>query len=162
MSQKITKILVANRGEIAIRIFKTCREMGIATVAVFSDADENSLFVKYADEAVRIGGKQPAESYLVIDKIIDAAKKTGANAIHPGYGFLSEKEHFAQRCIDENIIWVGPNPNAIEKMGSKIGAKTIMQANHVPTIPGYQGEDQSEQTYKRKSNRNWISSFIKS
>lgn len=151
MSQKITKILVANRGEIAIRIFKTCREMGIATVAVFSDADENSLFVKYADEAVRIGGKQPAESYLVIDKIIDAAKKTGANAIHPGYGFLSEKEHFAQRCIDENIIWVGPNPNAIEKMGSKIGAKTIMQANHVPTIPGYQGEDQSEQTIKEKA-----------
>jgi acetyl-CoA carboxylase biotin carboxylase subunit len=151
MSQKIIKLLVANRGEIAIRIFKTCREMGIATVAVFSDADENSLFVKYADEAVRIGGKQPAESYLVIDKIIDAAKKTGANAIHPGYGFLSEKEHFAQRCIDENIIWVGPNPNAIEKMGSKIGAKTIMQANHVPTIPGYQGEDQSEQTIKEKA-----------
>lgn len=125
--------------------------MGISTVAVFSDADENALFVKYADEAVRIGGKQPSESYLLIDKIIDAAKQTGANAIHPGYGFLSEKEHFAQRCIDENIIWVGPNPNAIEKMGSKIGAKTIMQANGVPTIPGYQGEDQSEKTIKQKA-----------
>ncbi|MBK9634439.1 MAG: hypothetical protein IPO64_07935 [Bacteroidetes bacterium] len=85
--KKITKLLVANRGEIAIRIFKTCREMGIATVAVFSDADENSLFVKMADEAFRIGGKQPNESYLVMDKIIDAAKQTGANAIHPGYGF---------------------------------------------------------------------------
>jgi len=151
MSNKITKLLVANRGEIAIRIFKTCKEMGIATVAVFSDADENSLFIKYADEAVRIGGKQPAESYLLADKIIDAAKQTGANAIHPGYGFLSEKEHFAQRCIDENIIWVGPNPHAIEKMGSKIGAKTIMQANNVPTIPGYQGEDQSETTIKQKA-----------
>ncbi|MFN8295215.1 MAG: acetyl-CoA carboxylase biotin carboxylase subunit [Chitinophagales bacterium] len=153
MSQtsNITKLLVANRGEIAVRIFKTCKEMGIATVAVFSDADENALFVKLADEAVRIGGKQPAESYLLIDKIIDAAKKTGANAIHPGYGFLSEKEHFAQRCIDENIIWVGPHPKAIEVMGSKIGAKKIMQSHNVPTIPGYQGDDQSEATIKAKA-----------
>lgn len=149
--QKINKLLVANRGEIAVRIFKTCRAMGIATVAVFSDADENSLFVKCADEAVRIGGKQPNESYLIMDKIIEAAKKTGADAIHPGYGFLSEKENFAQRCIDEGIIWVGPNPNAIEKMGSKIGAKAIMQANHVPTIPGYQGDDQAETTIKQKA-----------
>jgi acetyl-CoA carboxylase biotin carboxylase subunit len=150
-TQKITKLLVANRGEIAIRIFKTCRMMGISTVAVFSDADEHAMFVKFADEAVRIGGKQPAESYLLVDKIIAAAKQTGANAIHPGYGFLSEKEHFAQRCIDEGIVWVGPNPNAIEKMGSKIGAKNIMQANNVPTIPGYQGEDQSEATIKQKA-----------
>ena len=138
MNQKISKLLVANRGEIAIRIFKTCREMGIATVAVFSDADEDALFVKLADEAVRIGGKQPAESYLLIDKIIDAAKKTGANAIHPGYGFLSERTAFAKRCIDENIIWVGPHAEAIEVMGSKIGAKKIMQSHNVPTIPGYQ------------------------
>ncbi len=150
-NKKITKLLVSNRGEIAIRIFKTCKEMGIATVAVFSDADEDALFVKYADEAVRIGGKQPAESYLIIDKIIDAAKKTGANAIHPGYGFLSEKEHFAQRCIDEHIIWVGPHPKAIEVMGSKIGAKKIMQSHKVPTIPGYQGDDQSEATIKAKA-----------
>lgn len=150
-TQNITKLLVANRGEIAVRIFKTCKEMGIATVAVFSDADENALFVKMADEAVRIGGKQPAESYLLIDKIIDAAKKTGANAIHPGYGFLSEKEHFAQRCNDENIIWVGPHPKAIEVMGSKIGAKKIMQSHNVPTIPGYQGDDQSEATIKAKA-----------
>ncbi|MBL0078442.1 MAG: acetyl-CoA carboxylase biotin carboxylase subunit [Bacteroidetes bacterium] len=149
--KKITKLLVANRGEIAIRIFKTCREMGIATVAVFSDADENSLFVKMADEAFRIGGKQPNESYLVMDKIIDAAKQTGANAIHPGYGFLSEKVEFAQRVIDENIIWVGPHPKAIEVMGSKIGAKKIMQSHNVPTIPGYQGDDQSESTIKSKA-----------
>lgn len=150
-TQKITKLLVANRGEIAVRIFKTCKEMGIATVAVFSDADENALFVKLADEAVRIGGKQPAESYLLIDKIIDAAKKTGANAIHPGYGFLSEKEHFAQRVMDEGIIWVGPHPKAIEVMGSKIGAKKIMQSHNVPTISGYQGDDQSEATIKAKA-----------
>jgi acetyl-CoA carboxylase biotin carboxylase subunit len=149
--KKITKLLVANRGEIAIRIFKTCREMGIATVAVFSDADENALFVKMADEAFRIGGKQPNESYLVMDKIIDAAKQTGANAIHPGYGFLSEKVEFAQRVIDENIIWVGPHPKAIEVMGSKIGAKKIMQSHNVPTIPGYQGDDQSESTIKSKA-----------
>jgi acetyl-CoA carboxylase biotin carboxylase subunit len=149
--KKITKLLVANRGEIAIRIFKTCREMGIATVAVFSDADENALFVKMADEAFRIGGKQPNESYLVMDKIIDAAKQTGANAIHPGYGFLSEKVEFAQRVIDENIIWVGPHPKAIEVMGSKIGAKKIMQSHNVPTIPGYQGDDQSESTIKAKA-----------
>ncbi|HOU46257.1 MAG TPA: biotin carboxylase N-terminal domain-containing protein, partial [Chitinophagales bacterium] len=153
MSQtlNITKLLVANRGEIAVRIFKTCREMGIATVAVFSDADENALFVKMADEAVRIGGKQPNESYLVIDKIIDAAKKTGANAIHPGYGFLSERVEFALRVIEEKIIWVGPHPKAIEVMGSKIGAKKIMQAHNVPTIPGYQGEDQGIETIKAKA-----------
>lgn len=148
---KITKLLVANRGEIAVRIFKTCKAMGIATVAVYSDADENSLFVKMADEAVRIGGKQPSESYLIVDKIIDAAKRTGANAIHPGYGFLSEKEHFAKRVMDEGIIWVGPHPQAIEVMGSKIGAKKIMQSHNVPTIPGYQGEDQSEATIKAKA-----------
>ena len=148
---KITKLLVANRGEIAIRIFKTCREMGIATVAIFSDADENALFVKMADEAVRIGGKQPNESYLVMDKIIDAAKRIGANAIHPGYGFLSERAEFAKRCVEENIIWVGPHPKAIEVMGSKIGAKKIMQSHNVPTIPGYQGDDQSEATIKAKA-----------
>jgi len=148
---KITKLLVANRGEIAVRIFKTCKEMGIATVAVFSDADENALFVKLADEAVRIGGKQPAESYLIMDKIIDAAKRTGANAIHPGYGFLSERTEFAKRCNDEGIIWVGPHPQAIEVMGSKIGAKKIMQSHNVPTIPGYQGDDQSEATIKSKA-----------
>ncbi|MDB5227032.1 MAG: Acetyl-CoA carboxylase biotin carboxylase subunit, partial [Bacteroidota bacterium] len=148
---KITKLLVANRGEIAIRIFKTCREMGIATVAVFSDADENSLFVKMADESVRIGGKQPNESYLVIDKIIDAAKKTGANAIHPGYGFLSEKVEFAKRVIAEGLIWVGPHPEAIEVMGSKINAKKIMQSHNVPVIRGYQGDDQSEKTIKTKA-----------
>jgi acetyl-CoA carboxylase biotin carboxylase subunit len=147
----ITKLLVANRGEIAIRIFRTCREIGIATVAVYSDADEHALFVKKADEAVRIGGKQPNESYLIADKIIEAAKKTGANAIHPGYGFLSEKADFARRVIDEGLVWVGPHPEAIEVMGSKIGAKKIMQTHGVPVIPGYQGDDQSESIIKAKA-----------
>ncbi len=148
---KITKLLVANRGEIAIRIFKTCRQMGIGTVAVYSDADENALFVRLADEAVRIGGKQPSESYLVADKIIEAAKRTGADAIHPGYGFLSEKAAFAKRVIEEGIIWVGPHPKAIELMGSKINAKEIMQSYNVPTIPGYQGDDQRIDTIKAKA-----------
>jgi len=147
----IHKILIANRGEIAIRIMRTCREMGIATVAVYSDADENALFVQYADEAVRIGGKQPGESYLVEDKILAAAKATKADAIHPGYGFLSEKASFAQRVVDEGLIWIGPHPEAIRQMGSKIGAKAIMQSNGVPTIPGYQGEDQSESTIRSKA-----------
>lgn len=147
----INKILIANRGEIAIRIMRTCKEMGISTVAIFSDADEDALFVKEADEAVRIGGKQPNESYLLEDKIIEAAKTTGAGAIHPGYGFLSERAHFAQAVMDAGLIWVGPHPKAIEKMGSKIEAKNIMEEKGVPTIPGYQGEDQSEKTIRAKA-----------
>ena len=111
-----------------IKIEHSIFALPFATVAIFSDADENALFVKMADEAVRIGGKQPNESYLVMDKIIDAAERTGANAIHPGYGFLSERAEFAKRCVEENIIWVGPHPKAIEVMGSKIGAKKIMQS----------------------------------
>ncbi|MCO5232075.1 MAG: acetyl-CoA carboxylase biotin carboxylase subunit [Chitinophagales bacterium] len=148
---EITKLLIANRGEIAIRIIRTCREMGISTVAVFSDADENALFVQKADEAVRIGGKQPQESYLLADKIIEAAKITGADAIHPGYGFLSERADFAQAVIDAGLIWIGPHPEAIINMGSKINAKKIMQQYGVPVIPGYQGEDQSHQTIRTKA-----------
>lgn len=148
---KINKILIANRGEIALRVIKTCREMGISTVAVFSDADEHALFVQKADEAFRIGGKQPGESYLLGDKIIEAAKATGADAIHPGYGFLSERAHFAQAVIDAGLIWIGPHPEAITQMGSKIGAKKIMQAHCVPTIPGYQGEDQSHAVIRQKA-----------
>lgn len=149
--RKINKLLIANRGEIAIRIMRTCKEMGISTVAVFSDADENALFVQKADEAVRIGGKQPNESYLLADKIIEAALATGADAIHPGYGFLSERASFAQAVNDAGLIWVGPHPEAIIQMGSKIGAKNIMQQYDVPTIPGYQGEDQSHATIRAKA-----------
>ncbi len=141
----IQKILIANRGEIALRIMRTCAQMGIATVAIYSDADKDSLFVRQADEAICIGGKQAAESYLDPNKIIEAARQTHADAIHPGYGFLSENAHFARRCADEGFIFIGPNPQAITAMGSKIGAKAIMQERGVPTIPGYNGEDQSIQ-----------------
>lgn len=142
----IHKILIANRGEIAIRIMRTCTQMGIASVAVYSDADADALFVQQADEAVNIGGRQAAESYLDPKKIIDAAKLCGADAIHPGYGFLSENAAFAQRCADEGFIFIGPNPQAITAMGSKIGAKAIMQQRGVPTIPGYNGDLQDVDT----------------
>lgn len=147
------KILIANRGEIALRIMRTCKKMGIATVAIYSDADQNALFVQNADEAISIGGYQPADSYLVQDKIIAAAQQTGAQAIHPGYGFLSENAIFAQRCHAEGIIFIGPNPKAIEAMGSKIGAKKIMRSRGVPTVPGYDGADQSTQTLSAEALR---------
>jgi acetyl-CoA carboxylase biotin carboxylase subunit len=147
----IKKILVANRGEIAIRVFTTAKRMGIATVAVFSEADRNSLFVKEADEAICIGGYQPNESYLVQDKIIEAAKRTGADAIHPGYGFLSENESFAKRCREEGIIFVGPSPEAIYAMGDKKRAKEIVSKHNVPTIPGYNGADQSVETLSKEA-----------
>jgi acetyl-CoA carboxylase, biotin carboxylase subunit len=133
---KIQKILVANRGEITLRIMRTAREMGIKTVAVFSEADRNALHVRYADEAVLIGPPPSAQSYLVIDKIIAAAKQTGADAIHPGYGFLSENEDFAKRCKDEGLIFIGPSAKAIELMGSKLAAKAAVAKFNVPLVPG--------------------------
>ncbi len=139
----ITKLLIANRGEIACRIIRTARAMGIATVAVYSDADARALHVRQADEAVHIGPSPAAESYLVGEKIIAAAKETGADAIHPGYGFLSENAGFAQNVIDAGLIWVGPKPASIEAMGLKDAAKERMIAAGVPVTPGYLGEDQS-------------------
>jgi 3-methylcrotonyl-CoA carboxylase alpha subunit len=139
----ISKLLIANRGEIACRIIRTARAMGIATVAVYSDADAKALHVRQADEAVHIGPSPAAESYLVGKKIIEAAKQTGAEAIHPGYGFLSENAGFAQAVIDAGLIWVGPKPSSIEAMGLKDAAKKLMRAAGVPVTPGYEGEDQS-------------------
>ena len=139
----ISSLLIANRGEIASRIIRTCRKMGIKSIAVFSDADSDGLFVQEADMAVHIGESSPTASYLDQDKIIGVAKKYGADAIHPGYGFLSENTGFAKKCEDANIIFIGPNAAAIEAMGSKSRAKTIMREHDVPVIPGYQGEDQS-------------------
>jgi propionyl-CoA carboxylase alpha chain len=133
---KIKKILVANRGEIAMRIMRSAREMGIKTVAVYSEADRQALHVRYADEAVLIGPAPSAESYLKIDKIINAARQTHADAIHPGYGFLSENEAFAQRVEDEGLIFVGPSPQTIEVMGSKLAAKAAVAKFHVPLVPG--------------------------
>jgi 3-methylcrotonyl-CoA carboxylase alpha subunit len=138
----IKSLLIANRGEIACRIIRTARQMGIRTVAVYSDADAKALHVRSADEAVHIGPSPARESYLVGDKIIAAAKATGAEAIHPGYGFLSENAAFAQSVIDAGLVWVGPKPASIEAMGLKDAAKQLMAAAGVPVTPGYMGENQ--------------------
>ncbi|HDO26938.1 MAG TPA: ATP-grasp domain-containing protein, partial [Bacteroidetes bacterium] len=132
----IKKILVANRGEIAIRVMRTCREMGIESVAVFSEADRNSMHVRYADEAYFIGPAASAESYLVVDKIIEVAKHCKADAVHPGYGFLSENAGFADRCEQEGIIFIGPSSFAINTMGDKITARKKMLGAGVPVVPG--------------------------
>ncbi|WP_374943233.1 acetyl/propionyl/methylcrotonyl-CoA carboxylase subunit alpha [Sphingomonas sp.] len=139
----IQSLLIANRGEIACRIIRTARKLGIRTVAVYSDADAQALHVRQADEAVHIGASPARESYLVGDRIIAAAKQTGAEAIHPGYGFLSENADFAQAVIDADLIWVGPRPDSIRAMGLKDAAKSRMIAAGVPVTPGYLGEDQS-------------------
>ena len=123
---RFSKVLIANRGEIARRIIRTCRSAGLHTVAVFSDADANTPAVEEADEAVRLGPAPVGESYLDVGKILDAAKRTGAQAIHPGYGFLSENAEFAQACADHDIVFIGPKPDAIRAMGSKIEAKALM------------------------------------
>ncbi len=138
----IESLLIANRGEIACRIIRTARQMGIRTVAVYSDADARALHVRQADEAVHIGPSPARESYLVGEKIIAAAKATGAEAIHPGYGFLSENAEFAQAVIDAGLIWVGPRPASITAMGLKDAAKTLMAAAGVPVTPGYMGKNQ--------------------
>ena len=147
----IAKLLIANRGEIACRIIRTARAMGIATVAVYSDADARALHVRQADEAVHIGPSPAAESYLRGEKIIAAAKQTGAEAIHPGYGFLSENAGFAQDVIDAGLIWVGPKPSSIEAMGLKDAAKTLMMEAGVPVTPGYLGADQSAERLKKEA-----------
>ncbi|PWV99028.1 3-methylcrotonoyl-CoA carboxylase alpha subunit [Hoeflea marina] len=138
----ITKILIANRGEIACRVIRTARQMGIATVAVFSDADADALHVEMADEAVRIGPAPAADSYLKIDAILHAAKVTGADAIHPGYGFLSENPGFVEAVSKAGLIFIGPSASAIRAMGLKDAAKQLMEKANVPVVPGYHGEAQ--------------------
>ena len=133
---RIKKILIANRGEIAVRIMRTCRDLGISTVAVYSEADRAALHVQMADEACCIGPASSMESYLVPEKIISAAKKSGADAIHPGYGFLSEKSAFSKACQDAGIIFLGPKPETIDAMGSKTGARQIAEKAKVPMVPG--------------------------
>ena len=144
-----TKILIANRGEIACRVIQTAKKMGILTVAVYSDADAESLHVHMADEAIYLGGSPSRESYLLSDKVIAAAKKTGAQAIHPGYGFLSENADFCNACAKENIVFIGPPVAAIEAMGSKSAAKNIMEKAKVPLVPGYHGDDQDSAILKK-------------
>lgn len=139
---KFSKVLIANRGEIAVRVMQTAKAMGYQTVAVYSDADRNARHVQEADEAVYIGASKVSESYLSITKIIDACKKTGADAVHPGYGFLSENTDFAQACIDNQITFIGPTASAIELMGSKRLSKIAMIEAGVPCVPGYEGDRQ--------------------
>lgn len=137
------KILIANRGEIACRVIATCQRLGIKTVAVYSDADRNARHVRLADEAVHIGGAAPAESYLRGEAIIAAAQSTGAEAIHPGFGFLSENSAFARRCVETGIVFIGPAADSMDAMASKSAAKTLMEKAGVPVTPGYHGADQS-------------------
>ena len=142
------KVLVANRGEIAVRVIRSAQSLGYRTVAVFSEADQNAPHVSAADEAICIGAAAVGESYLVAEKIIAAAQKTGADAIHPGYGFLSENSAFAKACVDANITFIGPRPDAIDLMGSKRHSKIAMIAAGVPCVPGYEGADQSDEVLK--------------
>ncbi|WP_262695400.1 acetyl/propionyl/methylcrotonyl-CoA carboxylase subunit alpha [Kordiimonas aquimaris] len=144
--KKIRKLLIANRGEIACRVIATCQNLGIKTVAVHSDVDKKAMHVAMADEAVNLGPAAASESYLVIDKIIGAAKATGADAIHPGYGFLSENPTFANACADEGIIFVGPSAASMNAMALKGAAKKLMTDAGVPVVPGYHGDDQSLET----------------
>ena len=133
------RILIANRGEIACRIIKTARRMGISTVALYSEADKDALHVAMADEAVPIGPPPASESYLVIEKIVDACKKTGADAVHPGYGFLSERAAFPRALAKAGIVFIGPHPDAIDAMGDKIAAKQAAAKAKVSTVPGHLG-----------------------
>lgn len=147
LSTKVTRLLIANRSEIARRVIRTARHMGIQTVAVYSDADRDALHVREADTAIALGGTLSADSYLRIDKLLAAAQATGADAVHPGYGFLSENAEFAQAVIDAGLTWVGPPPAAIRALGSKSAAKALALQHGVPCLPGYFGADQNDATF---------------
>jgi 3-methylcrotonyl-CoA carboxylase alpha subunit len=140
----IRRLLVANRGEIALRIIRACRELDVETVAVYSDADADAPHVHAATRAERLGPPPPAESYLDVDRLLEAARRSAADAVHPGYGFLSERAHFARACIEAGLTFVGPPPAAIERMGDKIGARRLMQQAGVPVVPGETPVDQSD------------------
>jgi len=158
----IGSLLIANRGEIACRVIRTARRLGIRTVAVYSDADAKALHVRMADEAVRIGPSPARESYLVGERIIEAAKATGAEAIHPGYGFLSENADFAQAVIDAGLIWVGPKAASIRSMGLKDAAKKLMAEAGVPVTPGYLGDDQDPKRLRQEADAIGYPVLIKS
>ena len=150
---KFKRILVANRGEIAVRVMNTCREMGIETVAVYSDVDRQAIHTLKADRRVPLGPPEPSESYLNIDKIISAALETGAEAIHPGYGFLSENHVFAKRCEDEGIVFIGPPSSVIRDLGDKITARRIMVGGGVPVVPGITKEEPDSAALKKEADR---------
>ncbi len=147
------KVLIANRGEIAVRIIRACQELGLTAVAVYSDADREALHVRLADEAYFVGPAPAAESYLRVDTLVEVAQRCGADAVHPGYGFLSERAHFAKACADAGITFIGPPAAAIERMGSKIESKRLALAHGVPVVPGYDGDDQSVETLVLEAER---------
>ena len=161
MSRPFDTVLIANRGEIALRIARTCRAMGLRTVAVYSDADVAAPHVRACDLAVRIGPPPARESYLRIDAVISAAVDTGAQAVHPGYGFLSENASFAQACADAGLVFVGPPASAIKAMGDKIAAKRAVEGAGVTTVPGYLGDDQTPKTLRREAERIGVPLLIK-
>ena len=161
MNTQVTRLLIANRGEITRRVIRTARHMGIQTVAVYSDADRNALHVHEADTAVALGGTLSADSYLRIDKLLAAAQASGADAVHPGYGFLSENADFAQAVIDAGLTWVGPPPEAIRALGSKSAAKVLALKHGVPCLPGYFGADQSDATFTEQAQRLGLPLMVK-
>ncbi len=158
---RFSKVLVANRGEIAVRVIRGAKQLGYRTVAVYSDADRDAMHVQEADEAVRIGPAPAKESYLVIEHLIAAAKQSGAEAIHPGYGFLSEREDFAQAVQDAGLVFIGPDPHSIEAMGNKSASKIRMIAAGVPCVPGYQGDGQSDETLVSEANKVGLPVMVK-
>ncbi|MBK6459901.1 MAG: acetyl-CoA carboxylase biotin carboxylase subunit [Myxococcales bacterium] len=158
---RLSKVLVANRGEIAARVIRTCRKLGIRTVAVYSDADRGAPHVLAADEAVHLGASPARESYLVAEKLLAAARATGADAVHPGYGFLSENDQFSSACAEAGIVFVGPRPEAVRLMGNKRQAKLRMLAAGVPCIPGYEGADQSDETLAQEALRIGLPVMVK-
>jgi len=155
------RVLIANRGEIACRVIRTCRRLGIHTIAVYSEADRDAQHVRLADEAWPIGGPRPADSYLRGEVILEVAKKTGAQAIHPGYGFLSENTGFARACTEAGIAFIGPKPQSIDAMGSKAAAKSLMEQHAVPLVPGYHGENQDTGFLADQANRTGFPLMIK-
>jgi 3-methylcrotonyl-CoA carboxylase alpha subunit/geranyl-CoA carboxylase alpha subunit len=161
LPHNVTRLLIANRGEIARRVIRTARHMGIQTVAVYSDADRDALHVHEANTAVALGGTLSADSYLRIDKLLAAAQATGADSVHPGYGFLSENAEFAQAVIDSGLTWVGPPPAAIRALGSKSAAKALAMTHGVPCLPGYFGADQSDATFTAHAQRLGLPLMVK-
>src|SRR5262245_10592504 len=155
------KLLIANRGEIAVRIIRACHELGIAAVAVYSEADRPAMHVRLADEAHPIGPAPAAASYLSIERIVEAALRSGAQAVHPGFGFLSERAAFARACREASLVFVGPTPEAIGLLGSKIAAKRLAEQAGVPTVPGYLGDDQRPEVLRRAARRLGLPLLIK-